>query len=145
MIPLPKNVIPIPFANKNEITAYEKILLNGRNIVGNITEPYKQGEIVVISHDLEGDMTEVINRVNASLDRIKKMVALTAINDEQIESVTYFTQLSGGTTYIRNIQVNPFATMKFNIITTHFVYTHKDLDKDDIMTLSGADEFTIYF
>lgn len=138
-------MIPIPFANMNERIAYEKILLNGRNIVGNTAKPYKSGETVVISHDSKVDITDVINRVNASLDRIKKMVALTAINDEQIESVTYFTHLSGGTTYIRNIQVNPFATMKFNIITTHFVYTHKDLDKDDIMTLSGADEFTIYF
>lgn len=140
-------MIPIPFANINERIAYDKILLNGRNLIGNTAESYKAGETVVISHDLEDEnaMKEVINRVNASLDRIKKMVALTTINDEQIESVTYFTQLSGGTTYIRNIQVNPFATMKFNIITTHFVYTHKDLDKDDIMTLSGADEFTIYF
>lgn len=138
-------MIPIPFANMNERIAYEKILLNGRNIIGNTAKPYKVGETVVISHDSKVDITDVINRVNASLDRIKKMVALTAINDEQIESVTYFTHLSGGTTYIRNIQVNPFATMKFNIITTHFVYTHKDLDKDDIMTLSGADEFTIYF
>lgn len=140
-------MIPIPFANINERIAYDKILLNGRNLIGNTAEPYKEGETVVISHDSEDEsaMTEVINRVNASLDRIKKMVALTTINDEQIESVTYFTHLSGGTTYIRNIQVNPFVTMKFNIITTHFVYTHKDLDKDDIMTLSGADEFTIYF
>ena len=61
MTQLPKNLIPIPFVNKNEITAYEKILLNGRNIIGNIAKPYKAGETVVISHDSKCDIIDVIH------------------------------------------------------------------------------------
>lgn len=133
-----------------------KIVSDGRDLVGSNVMPFAVGKKVTISRNARGNENtkKIINRILASLDRIKKFsVSIvknpkappqTVFNDNDFENVTYKTILSGGNVYIRNIYYNPLANMAVRTEYNPFVFSYEDKSNRDQVIFKAADKITFF-
>lgn len=125
------------------------------------TRPYPAGKKVIIrrSDVLSGSnssINETIERINASIGRLKKVVLRTVnspdvfskstFRDDEFKVATLLTDMSGGSMYIRNIHINPTPNYGFTPKCNYYVVVYENRSRsDEEITIVSADQLTLFF
>ena len=141
-----------------ELGDFEGMFADSREKVYPNTRPYPAGKKVIIRRSdvlSNANIKETIKRINASIARLKKVVVRTVdspnvfiqstFRDDEYKVVTFLTDKSGGSTYIRNIHINPIPSYGFMPKCNYYVVVYEDRTKDDEITIVSADQLTFFF